>query len=529
MKFIYKNFLLLIIFVGFIIRLLPFNFPFFNIEETRIAYRGFVISQIGKDELGRSFPLLFNSLNDYQLPLVSYITAFGEFLFGKGDFGARIPFILIGTLLILLVYQIAKFFSPKSYIWILSSTLIAFSPPLIFLSKIPNDTILLVFIICLLFYLIVNNKNLIFIILSFIAGILTSKFAWFILLPFIFFSLFIFQANFYKRERLLLMIASIIIISTFTLFLTVPQSKRSFSENNFSIFTNITIKNGIDTLRGQGTKSNWPYFIDRLLFNKSIFFPVGFLHWMSQLSPATFFGQFDENGKMSFTSMGAWPKVLIFPLILGLFFIAREKEKKAKLILPFFLITTFPAFFIYPDKSLSVVALTLPFMAIIISLGLNQLPKKILGVILLLAILETLANIFYLAPEIKKTNNLRPIWIEEIIKDIPTGEKSNKVGISDTIVSDIVPFIEWYTDFNPKDGFVNVESPYRFIQYDLGNIKIINSNDTFTTCEEGKQKVFVGERDLDKIGKENATSISRIYKDNTDKEVAYLISNICTR
>ena len=121
--------LVLLLFFAFLIRLFPLDFPKFTQEEARIAFRGYTLSTSGKDELGRPFPLLFNSLTDYQLPAVSYITASGEILFGKSDFGARIPFILLGVALVWLIYKIAQIFSPRKEFWFLSAAIIAFPLP----------------------------------------------------------------------------------------------------------------------------------------------------------------------------------------------------------------------------------------------------------------------------------------------------------------------------------------------------------------------------------------------------------------
>ncbi|MCL4418089.1 MAG: glycosyltransferase family 39 protein, partial [Actinobacteria bacterium] len=138
-----KAIICLILFAAFLIRIYNFSFPFFTSDEARIAYRGYTLATFGKDELGRFFPVLFNSLKDYDLPLTSYLTAGGEMFFGKSDLGARMPFVIIGTLLVLLVYQIAKFFSQESYFRLTSAFIAGFSPTLIFLSKIPNQSIVL--------------------------------------------------------------------------------------------------------------------------------------------------------------------------------------------------------------------------------------------------------------------------------------------------------------------------------------------------------------------------------------------------
>src|SRR3989338_8682908 len=104
-------YLLIIIFVAFSIRLYNFSFPFFTADKVRIAYRGFSLVETGRDELGRRTPLIFNSLEDYQLPVTSYLTVGGMLLFGKTDFGVRFSFIILGTILVFLIYKITRILS----------------------------------------------------------------------------------------------------------------------------------------------------------------------------------------------------------------------------------------------------------------------------------------------------------------------------------------------------------------------------------------------------------------------------------
>lgn len=531
MKFDKSWLIIFLLLSAFIIRLFPTDFPKFTTDEARIAARGYTLMKTGKDEFGRNFPLVFNSLEDYQLPVVSYITAIGELIFGKSEFGARIPFILIGTLLVLLTYKIAKSFSQDSFIWYISAFVVAFSPGLIFLSKVPNETEVLTFIFTLLFYLLINKKNLLLVVPVMIISVLTSKQAWFILLPFTFFTVIFYQKSLEKKKKLKLTgIALIIVFLTFVLFLTIPQAKRSLLENNFSLFSSLTIKNGIDKLRGQGIQSGWPQFIDRFLFNKAFFLIVGFLHWLSNISPAVYFGQLDNSGRMNYSFLGAWSKILLIPFSLGLYFLIRKGDQQKKLLLLFFLILTFPSFFVYPNASLEVVLLTLPFMALVIAFGFEQLNKKITTLILFLMITEVIINIYKLTPDYRNTTALRPIWVTGLTNDIHDESKVNKTAVSDDIVFDIVPYIEWLTLFNPIDGYIQVESPYKYRQYKLTNIKIVGSDESFTTCMINDQiNPFVSNRDLNKIRQQFEVKIIKTYKDSNDQIIAYQIERACVK
>lgn len=523
-----KLLIIALLLTAFLIRFYNPSFPVFTSDEARIAYRGYTISHYGKDEFGKLFPVLFNSLQDYQLPMVSYLAASGEFVFGKSEIGSRIPFVLIGVMLIFLVYQIAKHFSQNFLFQFTSALLVSFSPTLIFLSKVPNETIVLTFLLTLLFYLLISGKNIIVIVFTMIASVLTSKQVWFILLPFVFSTIFFYQKSMDKKKKFILFgITAAIIFLAFTLFLVVPQAKRSLLENNISIFSDVSIKNGIDRLRGQGLESGWPQLIDRTLFNKGLFLTAGFLHWLSNLSPAVYFGQFDSNGQLSYSYLGTWTKILLVPFSLGVVYLVKRSDRKKKLLLFYFLILTFPAIFIYPNSNLGLVVLTLPFMALFISLGFERFGKKVTLFIWFLMLTELIINIFSLSPDYKNTVSLRPGWVKELVYDVYQNSKIRKTAVSDDIASDVVPYIEWYTQIDPIIGFQDVPSPYKFRQYQLGDIKIIGSHESLTSCNKSeKMEVFVSRRDLDKAEHLNV-KIIKTYQDDNKEKRAYLIDSAC--
>ncbi len=522
--------LIIILVLAFLVRIFPLGFPSLTSDEARIAFRGYSLATSGKDELGRSLPLFFNSLEDYQLPLVSYITTVGIFLFGKTDFGARILFILIGTALVLLTYKVANFFSSSRFFTLSSAFMVATCPALIFLSKIPNETIVLTFIFTLLFYLTTRGSNLVIALAVMLAAVFTSKLAFFILLPFTIFTLIFSQKNLiYKKKWIFIILSGLVLMFGLGLFFTNEQAKRSLVENNFPLFSDITIKNGIDKLRGQGLESGWPKFIDIFLFNKSHFLSIGLLHWLSYFNPAIYFGQLDASGKISYSFLGAWTKVLIIPFTLGIFLLIRLNAQKI-LLLGYFLILTFPAIFIYPHQNLELIVLTLPFMAVVSAFGLLSLNRKVVYLIFFLVITELTINIYNLNSEYKNTTDLRPNWVKELALDIYKDAKNQEVLVSDDVVLDINPFIEWYAPVNPREGFYSVASPYKFRQYSLGNVKLLGSEQKFTTCGiDQKMIIFASKRDLKKISIDAKPKIQAMYNDSNGQSRVYLLENSCIK
>lgn len=530
MKFNQIKLFVLIIIVAFFIRLFPLNFPAFTADESRIAYRGYTLATEGLDELGRSFPVIFNSSADYQLPVVSYLTSVGTRLFGKTDFGVRIPFILLGTILVLLVYKIAQFFDSRKEFWLLAAAIIAFLPSLIFLSKTPNESIVLTFLFVMLFYLLTKKTTdikLIFLTITLL--FLTSKFAWFITAPFVLFTLIFFSNNLPKKTKLMISALCISLsIFTFIVFLQVPQSKRSLGENNFSIFNEVTIKNGIDRLRGQGVEFGGPSYLERALFNKIHYFSIGLLNWFSQLAPTVFFGQFDQKNINGFFNIGALQKVLLIPFITGLISITKGNGRKKILLLIFPFLITLPFIFNVSTFNLKPVLITIPFISLIVCSGFFSLSRLLRIIVVFLLIFEIGVNFINLDLQIKAAGNRRPFWIKEAILDGLNKSLNKQLAFSDDLADDLAPFIQWYMKGKTEGGYAEITFPYKFRQTKVGNIKILSSDVSFYECgPRASENIIASKKDLAKIGGWlDRKAIKRIYLNDRGEEVAYLLEPI---
>ncbi len=517
--------IVLLIILALFIRIVPIDFPFFTSDEARIAVRGYSLATSGKDELGRLYPLLFNSLVDYQLPAVSYITALGEIVFGRSDFGVRLPFILLGVAQALLIYKIAQFFSPRKEFWFFASSVTAFSPGLVFFSKTPNEYIVLVFLLSFLFYsLIKSNPNSKLILILIILLFLSSKFAWFIVPPFVILTLIFFPHNLQRKTKLKISLVCILIsFLALLIFWQVPQSGRSLLENNFSIFSDLTIKNGINQLRGQGLQSHWPSFLEKILFNKVHFLVVGFLNWFSQLQPANFFGSINA---------GILQKVLIIPFVIGLgYIISRGKRKEIMLLIyPFFL--TFPLLFLSLNNSKELILFALPFVSLIIALGFIHLNHIARVLIIGIMVFEIGINFLNLDMNKKISNELRPSWVKEMIIDGLNTSSSQRVAFSDDLTNDIAPFIQWFGKLEAKD-YEDIKFPYKFRQNRVSGIKIISSDRIFYKCGYDKPTyIIASKRDVAEIERWLNVKTEEItikaYKDNLGYEVAYFFEpTIC--
>lgn len=512
--------LIVILVLAFLVRLMPPGFPALTSDEARIAARGYILASLGKDELGRNFPLFFNSSSDYQFPIVSYLTAVGELLFGRNDLGVRIQFILIGTILVFLSYKIAEIFNINRRFKLGSAFIVATSPVLIFLSKAPNEIIVLTTLFALLFLLLKKQHKLWLTGSVMLLTILTSKLSLFFLIPFTWLTVF-------KQRKRAVVLAIIIVAFGLLLFSTNEQAWRSLSENNFLIFSDVIIKNGIDKLRGEGLKAGWPSAVNFILFNKSHYLIIGLLHWISYFSPVLYVGQLDASGLVNYFFQGIWSKVLLIPFIMGMIILIKKGQAK---LIGYALVFSYPALFNYPKFDPALIILSIPFTALIISFGLLKFNKFAAIVIIGLVLIELLFTIYDLSSQYKNAVNLRPNWVKSLVSSIDQTAQSQTTLVSDDIVSDLGPFIEWYTNFNPSDGFEQVKSPYKFTQYQIGKVKLLGAGQIFTTCgKEEKIIIYASPRDLKKIKRDFKPSVDVTFADNSGTDRVFRITNTCIR
>lgn len=78
--------------------------PSLSHDEVAIAYNAYSILKTGKDEYGKSYPLLFRSFDDYKLSGMVYASIPAVALFGKTAMGARFTSAFLGSFTILFVY-----------------------------------------------------------------------------------------------------------------------------------------------------------------------------------------------------------------------------------------------------------------------------------------------------------------------------------------------------------------------------------------------------------------------------------------
>lgn len=517
-----KYLLILLILISFIIRLFPIDFPVFSADEARVAVRGYTLAKYGNDELGRKFPLIFNSSEDYQLPITSYLTAVGIFIFGKNDFGSRMPFILIGTILIFYIYNLSQLILERKYLNFYAAIIACFSPSLIYFSKFPNEYIVAALLFAILLSMLFSEKiNKAIFLLVICLMLLTSKIFWLSLIPIIVFAVYK-NKNLSVNKTFILSSVFILNITALIIFTKIPQGIRSLIENNFAIINDIKIKNGIERLRSQHL-SYWPTILDKILFSKINILIAAFSNLLSHFQLGVLFGQLDKNGDYGFLNSGIFSKIAVIPFFIGIFKIIQEKKSQALNLLILILLVALPLLFVFPDFKIGFIVISVPLIILIIAFGFKFLSPKKSRLILFFFVLEIVINYLLISSSIKNSYTFRPFWIKEVVSDIYNSSLHNKVYISDNVVSNIIPFIEWYTPIMVRPNYNNLNFPYKFYEMEILNIKTIGNSTKFFDCNSNNTfTIFASKRDIDRPEALDSNNTIRYYKNDDGRKVLEL-------
>jgi 4-amino-4-deoxy-L-arabinose transferase-like glycosyltransferase len=108
-------------------------------DEVAFGYSAYSILKTGKDELGASFPILFQSYGDQKLPLYVYtLIPFINF-FGLTQLSVRLPSAFAGIALIPIVYATIRSFDLSKKTALTAAFVTAFSPYTIFMARLGRE------------------------------------------------------------------------------------------------------------------------------------------------------------------------------------------------------------------------------------------------------------------------------------------------------------------------------------------------------------------------------------------------------
>lgn len=154
-----KKLLFIIVALSFLVRFVNFNYPPLLWDEASLGYNAYSILKTGKDEYGTFLPFVFKSFGDYKPGLYVYLTVPFVAVLGLNSLAVRLPSIILGSLLPLILYLLIVRLSPKSAkLGLLSAALLALNPWNIHFSRGAWETNILLFELVMACYLFINKK-----------------------------------------------------------------------------------------------------------------------------------------------------------------------------------------------------------------------------------------------------------------------------------------------------------------------------------------------------------------------------------
>ncbi len=156
------------------------NPPSLSWDEVSVGYNAWSVLHWGKDEWGKTLPLVFKSFEDYKNPVHIYLTVPFIAAFGLNEFGVRASSALFGVANVVLIFFLVKklvgdtFFGKNNVLALLSAFFLAISPYNIHFSRFDHELnfALFFFMLGLLFFYKGLEKGL-YIPISFLCFCLT--------------------------------------------------------------------------------------------------------------------------------------------------------------------------------------------------------------------------------------------------------------------------------------------------------------------------------------------------------------------
>ncbi len=357
-----------------------------NWDEISHGYNAYSILKTGKDEWGKSFPVIFRAYGDYKLPVYIYITTVSVFFFGLTPLAVRLPSVLAGVGVCLFTYFLVKelFKNSRFKKWkleYLSFLLVIFEPWTLFISRASFEANIGLFLFLGGFLFFIKSlKNRKFLLLSscFFGLSVWAYNSYRVFTP-IFLSLLILlfkkKLSFsYSKDKKYILISVLLI-----LFFFIPMFWQLLHPVGQARFGKVSIidEGAIAKIIEERQRSNLNVFVERILYNRPVYFIKRFIaNWFSHFTPRFLFFLGGNNHQFSVPSHGILYLIDMPFFLVGLallFYNALKKEKTFILILLWLLLGPIASSLTREAPHVLRSVTMLPIPMIITSLGLSAL------------------------------------------------------------------------------------------------------------------------------------------------------------
>lgn len=428
----------------------------FYLDEAALGYNAYSIMETGRDEFGKSWPLLFRSFGDFKAPIYTYLLIPIYKIFGMNVWSTRLLSVGMGVIGIWFCFWLVKNLSKKTNLALITALLIAISPWHIIFSRTSYETnVAFTFLMIALWSFYKFKENRKWLILTAIMAALSflTYHSERVIVPLVFLVLFIkenkviFDKKNIKTLIVAVILGGVIILPTIKLMTTPGFLSRL---NSLSILSN-------------KVKSSWGFDKNlegwqNIVFNNQTILQIrefGSLY-TSYFSPRYLFGLGDPGPRSSYPDLApflGWQLPFLIIGIIWLFRKTKENNKEIKfLIILMMLISPIPASITRdPFSSIRALPLVLP-LTILVAVGINKLIEKYkkLGILLLIGLIIWSTGKIYLSV-FKFNDYFRENYWEEGIEEMVEKINQEKLPVMiDNPRGEMYSQILFFTKADPK-------------------------------------------------------------------------------
>jgi len=383
----YKNILILILIIVLAVYLrfwqLGTTPKGFYLDEAALGYNAWSILETGKDEFGKSWPMLFRSFGDFKAPIYVYLLIPIYKILGMSVWSTRLLSAIMGVIGIIFFYLLIKKISQSQKLAVLTTMLLVISPwHLIFCRTSYETNVALSFLIISLWCFYKSKEKRWWLIISGLMATLSflSYHSERVIVPLIFLGLFLrHRKNLLEKKNIKYLLISVGLV----IVVLLPTIKLFTSPGFLSRLNSLSIL-------AKPTETLWNYnqkFDDKnnILFNnRYLLISRQFLSlYTSYFSPRYLFDLGDPGPRNSFPDLATFFGWQLPFLIIGIIFWIKNKDKKCKELLfltaILLLISPIPSSITQdPYSSIRALPMVMPWM-ILVGLGMKQMKKKFGG------------------------------------------------------------------------------------------------------------------------------------------------------
>ncbi len=296
------------------------NPPSLNWDEVSHGYNAYSILKTGKDEWGKTFPLIFRAYGDYKLPLYIYLTIIPVKIFGLNALSVRFISILAGVGLTWVSYFLAKKLTGKKIIGITAAFLTAIMAWSLFLSRVAVEANLGAFLFALGWLFFINQQP---ILTALVWGLSVYSYnSARVLVPL--FSIVLLIKLLVEKKYRRLASAGLIL----ALFITpvIYQFTTDSAKARF-YWVNIIDQGVVNQINQRRGSSPLPFIVKKFLYNRPTYFvSTAFKNYFNHFSPNWLFIRGGDHYQFSFPGHGLIYLVSAPFFILGVVFLIKEKK-----------------------------------------------------------------------------------------------------------------------------------------------------------------------------------------------------------